>query len=119
MRHKSVLEPHARKFCVCNMRDDTVWCAPPVAYKGIAIEFYQRTLNTKSKKEMYNHHFCHPEDDRHDVEDDDEEVEDGHHIQTVFGPTDHAIVCSERFAARSYFSVVSWSVAESLCCWNC
>ena len=44
----------------------------------------------KKKVRKCTHHSCHAVDDHHDVEDDDQEVEDGYLTQLVFGSTDHA-----------------------------
>ena len=49
------------------------------------------------------------------MEDNDHDEEDGHHIQPVFGSTDHATGCS----VQSDFSEAARSVAGSLRCWIC
>ena len=95
---QSVLQLHAIKCCVCSARG-TVW----------------RLHQPLTKESNYKgaHHSCHPVDDHHDVEDDDQEVEDGHHIQPVLGSTDHATDCPALLVAWSDFPVASWSVLRS------
>ena len=61
----------------------------------------------KNLKRKCTHHSCHPVDEDHDVEDDSQEVEYGHHIQPVLGSTDHATDCFSLFLARSDLSVAA------------
>ena len=67
------LEPHARKYCVC--------CShlPSLAWES---RFpVSEILDQKRGRSIHDEcHSCHPEDHHHQLEDDDQELGDGHQL---------------------------------------
>ena len=53
------------------------------------------------------HHSCHPVSGHHNVEDDDQEEEDGNHIEAGLGSADHARGCRALLVAWSDLSVAA------------
>ena len=87
----------------------TVWCLH-FTYKGMAFACKRNPWHLTISLNTCTQHSAIPVDNHHDVADDDQEVEYGHHVQPEFGSTDHATDCSALLVARSDFSVAAWSV---------